>query len=189
MTRANKKFLSDLKFLDLLLQQFGGHEGELTMAIAYLTQAVSDDDPARKATLVRIARRKIRHADILGAILLHLAKGRSGPLPKNMDRAELADFLKGKGFTINYYDKASLSLEKLSIAENPTGAGTRYSSSPRAYLTADILSEDVQIKAYEDLISLTSEPAYISALNYARETQVQHRKDLIDLRDRIADGH
>jgi len=185
MTRANEKLVSDLRFFDLLLQQFGGHEGELTMAIAYLTQAVGDDDPARKATLVRIARRKIRHADILGSILLHLAKGSSGPLSKTMDQAALAEFLAQKGFTINYFDHAASTLNKLTAGGEQNSALIHYSSSPRAYLTADILLEDRQISVYSQLVSLTSEPSFISALNYAKYAQIQHREDLVDLRRRI----
>ncbi|MEE4104503.1 hypothetical protein V2I78_10460 [Pseudomonas viridiflava] len=60
----------NIKLFDLLLLQFGGSEGELTMAIAYLTQATTDDNAMRKAALVRIAREKIKHADTLGSILL-----------------------------------------------------------------------------------------------------------------------
>jgi Mn-containing catalase len=155
------------------------------MAIAYLTQAVNDTDPIRKATLVRIARRKIRHADILGAILIQIAKGTKGPLPTRMDRKELSDFLFRKGFKTNYHEHATVSLTNLMKEENrPTGNG-HYLGNPKDYLMANILSEEKQILIYQQLTSLTSEANYVSALNYVKAAQIQHREDLIELRDRV----
>jgi hypothetical protein len=40
---------------NLLLEQFGGHQGELAAACRYFTQAVSKDDPGRKDLLFDIA--------------------------------------------------------------------------------------------------------------------------------------
>ena len=85
-------FTSDIKFFDLLLAQFGGSEGELPSAIAYLTQASNEDHPARKASLVRIARAKLRHANILGSILLQISKNQTGPLSTRINQDDFKNF-------------------------------------------------------------------------------------------------
>ncbi len=40
---------------NLMLEQFGGPQGELAAAMRYFTQALSEDDPGRKDLLMDIA--------------------------------------------------------------------------------------------------------------------------------------
>ena len=41
---------------NLMLEQFGGPQGELAAAMRYFTQALADDDPGRKDLLLDIAK-------------------------------------------------------------------------------------------------------------------------------------
>ena len=44
---------------NLLLEQFGGPQGELAAAMRYFTQAISEDDPGRKDMLLDMSRRTL----------------------------------------------------------------------------------------------------------------------------------
>jgi hypothetical protein len=101
---SQHSFITDFKFFDLLLEQFCGYEGKLIMAIAYLTQAACDIDAARREALIRIARQKIKHADIPRMILLQIAKGRDLQPPENACLNELTSYLIEQGMRIRRYE-------------------------------------------------------------------------------------
>jgi Mn-containing catalase len=179
----------NIKLFDLLLLQFGGSEGELTMAIAYLTQATTDDNAMRKAALVRIAREKIKHADTLGSILLHLNQGRTGPLSTSMSRTELRTLLTVKGLKNNNMERATESLNAFLAAETSPSGERHYASDPKVYLAANIATEERQIAAYGRIAHLTTDSNFVSALNYAKSRQIQHRDEFLDLLRRANSPH
>jgi Mn-containing catalase len=63
---------------NLLLEEFGGPEGELAAACRYFTQAVSEDDPGRRDMLFDIATEELSHLEIIGSIVAMLNKGAKG---------------------------------------------------------------------------------------------------------------
>ncbi len=48
---------------NLLLEQFGGAQGELAAASRYFTQALAEEDPGRKDLLMDIATEELSHLD------------------------------------------------------------------------------------------------------------------------------
>ncbi|CAA0221968.1 putative manganese catalase [Klebsiella oxytoca] len=54
---------------NLLLEQFGGPQGELAAACRYFTQGLSDDDPGRKDMLMDIATEELSHLEIIGSLV------------------------------------------------------------------------------------------------------------------------
>jgi Mn-containing catalase len=65
---------------NLLLEQFGGPQGELAAACRYFTQAVGEGDPGRKDMLFDIATEELSHLEIIGSIVAMLNKGAKGQL-------------------------------------------------------------------------------------------------------------
>ena len=65
---------------NLLLEQFGGPQGELAAACRYFTQGLSDDDPGRKDMLMDIATEELSHLEIIGTLVGMLNKGAKGEL-------------------------------------------------------------------------------------------------------------
>ena len=63
---------------NLLLEQFGGAQGELAAASRYFTQALAEDDPGRKDLLMDIATEELSHLEIVGSIIVMLNKGAKG---------------------------------------------------------------------------------------------------------------
>ena len=83
---------------NLMLEQFGGPQGELAAAMRYFTQAVSEDDPGRKDMLFDIATEELSHLEIIGHIVAMLNKGAKGQLAEAVDsEAELYRKLNGAG--------------------------------------------------------------------------------------------
>src|SRR5690349_4612572 len=75
----------------LMLEQFGGPQGELAAAMRYFTQAISDDDPGRKDMLYDIATEEMSHLEVIGSIFCMLNKGVKGKMAEGADSA--ADLL------------------------------------------------------------------------------------------------
>lgn len=187
-TQRNNEKAFDENLFGLLLKQFGGAEGELPMVIAYLTQATTDRDALRKSTLVRIAREKLKHANIVGSMLLQMTQGRTGPLSTKFDQAELLELLSRKGVINGNLARASALLRDFNESKNPLYAGRHYASDPMVYLKANIATEEIQIAAYEKIAALTMDSNFVSALNYAKGRQILHRDELIDLLRRAAEN-
>ena len=173
-------YLTDLKFFDLLLEQFSGYEGELTMAVAYLTQAAYDIDAVRRETLIRIARQKIKHADILRMILMQIAQGRATQSSQHACLNELASYLIEQGMKTRRYEARTCAWPSAQGAEQPLIA-PRYTGNPKNYLEAGVACEDKQIAVYQRLVSLTSDATFINALEHLRRAQQQHRRELLEL--------
>ena len=64
---------ADPKFGNMLLEQFGGANGELAAAMQYSIQGLNCDDPERKDLLMDIGTEELSHLEIVGALArLHL---------------------------------------------------------------------------------------------------------------------
>ena len=64
----------DPKFGNMLLEQFGGANGELAAAMQYSIQGLNCDDPERKDLLMDIGTEELSHLEIVGTLArMHLA--------------------------------------------------------------------------------------------------------------------
>ena len=70
---------------NLMLEQFGGPQGELAAAMRYFTQALAEDDPGRKDLLLDIATEELSHLEIIGTIVAMLNKGAKGRLAEGAE--------------------------------------------------------------------------------------------------------
>ena len=70
---------------NLLLEQFGGPQGELAAACRYFTQGLGDDDPGRKDMLMDIATEELSHLEIIGSLVGMLNKGAKGQLAEGTE--------------------------------------------------------------------------------------------------------
>ena len=187
-TSTNNTVLTDIKFFDLLLAQFKGSDGELPTSLSYLTQAMDENNRGRKASLIRIAREKLRNTEILGSILLQISKGQTGPISSHVDRRELDRFLVNKGVSADLYGSGLALLQDSAISsETALGAADRPYPDPKKYLQANILVEEKQIATYEQLASLTKVPNFLSALRYIQARQIQHRDEFVDMLGQLYD--
>lgn len=56
----------DPRFAALLLEQFGGANGELAAAMQYSIQGLNCEDPARKDLLMHIGTEELSHLEVVG---------------------------------------------------------------------------------------------------------------------------
>ena len=60
---------------NLMLEQFGGPQGELAAACRYFTQALAEDDPGRKDMLMDIATEEFGHLEVVAHLIEAHTKG------------------------------------------------------------------------------------------------------------------
>src|SRR5213079_3596372 len=68
----------DPKFGNMLLEQFGGANGELAAAMQYSIQGLNCDDPERKDLLMDIGTEELSHLEVVGTLArMHLKPTKS----------------------------------------------------------------------------------------------------------------
>src|SRR6202451_3093489 len=75
----------DPRFGNMLLEQFGGANGELAAAMQYSVQGLNCEDPARKDLLMDIGTEELSHLEIVGT----LARMHLKPMKFGRDAAEI----------------------------------------------------------------------------------------------------
>ena len=64
---------ADPRFGNMLLEQFGGANGELAAAMQYSIQGLNCEDPERKDLLMDIGTEELSHLEVVGSLArLHL---------------------------------------------------------------------------------------------------------------------
>ncbi|MFD1802121.1 manganese catalase family protein [Mixta tenebrionis] len=163
---------------NLLLEQFGGPQGELAAACRYFTQGLGDDDAGRKDMLMDIATEELSHLEIIGSLVGMLNKGAKGALAEGTEQeAELYRSLTGNG-----NDSHTTALLYGGGPPLTNSAGVPWTA---AYIdtigevTADLRSNiaaEARAKIiYERLINLTDDPGVKDALGFLMTREVAHQ--------------
>jgi Mn-containing catalase len=154
----------DPSFGNMLLEQFGGANGELAAAMQYSIQGINCDDPARKDLLMDIGTEELSHLEIIGS----LARMHLRPMKRDRGAAD-ADPL-------------------IAIAG---GGGVNLCNSMGSAWTADYLKItgelDVDLRSniaaearakivYERLIDFCDDPGTIDALKFLMTREITHMK-------------
>jgi Mn-containing catalase len=164
---------------NLMLEQFGGPNGELAAAMRYFTQAVAEDDPGRKDMLFDIATEELSHLEVIGSIVAMLNKGAKGQLAEGVqEEAELYRSLTGAG-----NDSHITSLLYGGGSPLTNSAGVPWSSAyidtigePTADLRSNIAAEARAKIVYERLINVTDDPGIKDALGFLMTREIAHQK-------------
>ncbi|KVQ62860.1 manganese catalase family protein [Burkholderia territorii] len=164
---------------NLLLEQFGGPQGELAAAMRYFTQAITEEDPGRKDMLLDIATEELSHLEVIGSMAAMLNRGAKGELAEAVDeQAELYRKLHGAG-------NDSHVTQLLYGAGSPltNSGGVPWSSAyidtigePTADLRSNIAAEARAKIIYERLINVTDDPGIRDALGFLMTREVSHQK-------------
>ena len=164
---------------NLMLEQFGGPQGELAAAMRYFTQAVAEDDPGRRDMLMDIATEELSHLEVIGNIVVMLNKGAKGKIAEGVDsEAEMYRAITGAGndshlTQVLYGGGAPLT--------NSAGLPFRAEfidtiGEPTADLRSNIAAEARAKIVYERLINLTDDPGVREALGFLMTREVAHQK-------------
>ena len=164
---------------NLMLEQFGGPQGELAAACRYFTQALSEDDPGRKDMLFDIATEELSHLEVIGNIVVMLNKGAKGRLAEGVDQAgELYRNITGAGndshVTQLLYGGGAPLVNSAGVPW--TAAYVDTIGEPTADLRSNIAAEARAKIVYERLINLTDDPGVREALGFLMTREVAHQK-------------
>jgi Mn-containing catalase len=180
----------DPRFANLLLEQFGGENGELAAAMQYFTQAFGAKmpHPDKYDMLMDIATEEFSHLEIVGATIQMLLTGVNGELKDAADNSEIMQVMNGKA--------AKESIIHAALTANPqfpiiTGGGPTLRNSQgipwcasyihsNGDLTVDLrsnLASESRAKlVYEHLMKFTDDPYIHETLSFLMTREVAHYK-------------
>lgn len=168
----------DAKLASLMLEQFGGPDGELAAAMRYFTQALADEDAGRKDLLIDIATEELSHLEIIGSIIAMLGKGARGRLAEGVDAgAGLLTSLTagGESHTLSVLFGAGPAL--VNSAGVPwTAAYIDSRGDPTCDLRSNIAAESRAKIIYERLINITADTGVKDALTFLMTREIAHQK-------------
>jgi len=141
----------DPAFATLLLEQFGGANGELAAALRYFAQAFGAKKPYpdKYDLLMDIATEEFSHLEIVGATIQMLLTGINGDLKNAAENSEIMQLLNGKGAKEEVIHKAMVAPQFLV----GSAGGPCYTNSQGVPWTAAYINGDAQGDLTSDLRS------------------------------------
>src|SRR3954469_24052571 len=162
---------------NLMLEQFGGPQGELAAAMRYFTQAVAEDDPGRKDMLHDIATEELSHLEVIGNIVVMLNKGVKAKVSEGAEVGELmSDVFHGgeSHLTSILYGGAAALVNSGGVPW--TAAYIDSIGDPTCDLRSNIAAEARAKIIYERLINMTPDPGVRESLGFLMTREVAHQK-------------
>lgn len=179
----------DPAFASLLLEQFGGANGELAAALRYFGQAFGARKPFpdKYDVLMDIATEEFSHLEIVGATIQMLLTGINGDLKNASERAEIMRLLDGKAAKEQMIHESMIAPQFLvGSAGTPAFTNTQGVPWTAAYingdctgdltadLRSDIAAESRAKMVYEYLLQFTDDPYVKDTLNFLMTREVAH---------------
>ena len=154
----------DPRFGNMLLEQFGGANGELAAAMQYSVQGLNCEDPERKDLLMDIGTEELSHLEIVGALArLHLK-----PMKFDREYAEADPLIAiAGGGGVNLFNSQG----------NPwTADYLKITGELDVDLRSNIAAEARAKIVYERLINFTTDAGTKDALQFLMTREITHMK-------------
>ena len=154
----------DPRFGNMLLEQFGGANGELAAAMQYSVQGLNCDDPERKDLLMDIGTEELSHLEIIGSLArLHLK-----PTKFDREHAEADPLIAiAGGGGVNLFNSQG----------NPwTADYLKVTGELDVDLRSNIAAEARAKIVYERLINFTTDAGTRDALQFLMTREITHMK-------------
>lgn len=177
----------DPAFATLLLEQFGGPNGELKAAMQYFTQAFSAKQPYpdKYDLLMDIATEEFSHLEIVGATIQMLLSGVNGDLKNAAEESEIMQLLDGKASKESFIHQAMTSPQFLVLSGGgPTVTNSQGVPWQGSYVNANgdltvdlrsnIAAESRAKIVYEYLMQFTNDPSVKETLRFLMTREVAH---------------
>ena len=154
----------DPRFGNMLLEQFGGANGELAAAMQYSIQGFNCEDPARKDLLMDIGTEELSHLEIVGALIrMHLK-----PMKSDRTAAEADPLVAIAG-------GGGVSLVN-SMGDAWTADYLKITGDLAVDLRSNIAAEARAKIVYERLISFTDDQGSKEALQFLMTREITHMR-------------
>jgi Mn-containing catalase len=177
----------DPRFARLLLEQFGGGNGELKAAMQYFVQAFGCRHayPDKYDLLMDIATEEFSHLEIVGATITMLLSGINGELKDAVEGSSLGKVMKGKGGREELVHEALTSPSFLVLSGGgpvvTDSAGYPWNGNyvnANGDLTVDLRSnigaESRAKIVYEYLMQFTDDPLVKESLGFLMTREIAH---------------
>ncbi len=179
----------DPAFATLLLEQFGGANGELAAALRYFAQAFGAKNPYpdKYDLLMDIATEEFSHLEIVGATIQMLLTGINGDLKNAAENSEIMQLLNGKGAKEQMIHKGMVAPQLLvGSAGGPCYTNSQGVPWTAAYINGDAqgdLTSDLRSNVgaetraklvYEYLLQFTDDPYVKETLRFLMTREVAH---------------
>jgi Mn-containing catalase len=184
MFMHNKRLMYTLRISEpnpalasLMLEQFGGPQGELAAAMQYFTQALAEEDAGRKDMLLDIATEELSHLEVIGTAVCMLCKGVKGKMAEGIEEAELMSEITkgGESHTLSLLYGGGAALTN-SAGVPWTAAYVDTIGEPTADLRSNIAAEARAKIVYERMINVTDDPGLKDALGFLMTREIAHQK-------------
>ena len=154
----------DPAFGNMLLEQFGGANGELAAAMQYSIQGLNCDDPGRKDLLMDIGTEELSHLEIVGTLArLHLK-----PLKSLREEAEIDPLIAiAGGGGVNLYN---------SVGNAWTADYLKITGELDVDLRSNIAAEARAKIVYERLINFCRDAGTKDALQFLMTREITHMR-------------
>lgn len=146
----------------LIIEQFGGADGELSAGIRYLTQRWTMPTNQAKAILTDIGTEELAHWEIIGTIVFLLVK--------DFPDSKIA----GTPFEAHYADHGKSPFPHNAAGMPFTATYFNSKGDPIADIHENMAAEQKARATYEHLINLSDDPGVTDALRFLREREIVH---------------
>lgn len=154
----------DPRFGRMLLEQFGGANGELAAAMQYSVQGLNCEDPARKDLLMDIGTEEISHLEVVGT----LARMHLRPTKASREAADSDPMIAiAGGGGVNLYNSAG---------DPWTADYLKITGELDVDLRSNIAAEARAKIVYERLIDFCQDPGSVEALQFLMTREITHMK-------------
>jgi len=167
----------DPRMANLILEQFGGADGELAAAMRYFTQGLGEIDGGRKDLLFDIATEELSHLEVVGSIVVMLNKGIKSQMAEGIEAAELLANISGgtdSHTTALLYGGGVALTNSAGVPWSASYVDSR--SEPTADFRSNIAAEARAKIIYERLINLCDDPGVKDALGFLMTREIAHQK-------------
>lgn len=154
----------DARFGRMLLEQFGGANGELAAAMQYSIQGLNCEDPARKDLLMDIGTEELSHLEVVGVLTrMHLSPTKTGREAADTD--PMVTIAGGGG--VNLFNSAG---------DPWTANYLKITGDLAVDLHSNIAAEARAKIVYERLIAFTDDQGSKEALQFLMTREITHMR-------------
>ena len=166
----------DPRFGNMLLEQFGGANGELAAAMQYSIQGINCDDPLLKDVLMDIGTEELSHLEVIGTLArMHLKPTKVG---RHAAEADPLIAITGGG-GVNLYNSQGSAW---------TADYLKITGQPEVDLRNNIAAEARAKITYERLMPFTDDQGTLDALQFLMTREITHMKAFMQALDGLGKG-
>lgn len=149
-------------FAKIIMDQYGGPDGELGASLRYLSQRYSMPCGALKGLLTDVGTEELGHFEMIGAMIYQLTRNLS------------CDEIKKQGFDA-YFVTHTDGIYAAAASGTPwTASYIQTKGDPIADLHEDLAAEQKARVTYDNILRLIDDPDVIDPIRFLREREIVH---------------